>query len=208
MRSTTLFTIISGFLYSGNLNAQTAIKADPGKWATHNSRATFDEGIIHLINTSDKIALLWLNNTNFKNGIVELDVKGKNVRGQSFVGVAFHGSDDETYDAIYFRPFNFRDPEKKDRAVQYINKPDNDWDVLREKHPGKYEHAVQPIPDPNEWFHVKIVIDFPGIRVYVNGSREPSLEVEKISKRGNGKLGLWIDSEDGWFKNVVITHLD
>jgi hypothetical protein len=152
--------------------------------------------------------LLGLNNTNFKNGIVELDIKGKDVRGQSFVGVALHGSDNETYDAVYFRPFNFRDPEKKDRAVQYIDKPDNDWDVLREKHPGKYEHAVQPVPDPNDWFHVKIVINFPTIKVYVNGSKEPSLEVEQISKRENGKLGLWIDSEDGWFKNMVITHLD
>jgi hypothetical protein len=42
--------------------------------------------------------------------------------------------------------------------------------------------------------------------VYINGSEEPTLEVEQISKREEGKLGLWLDSKDGWFKNVVVTR--
>lgn len=208
MRSITLFTSILGFLYSFHLNAQTAIAARPEKWIAYNSKAIFNEGIIHLMNTSGRSALLWLKKTNFKNGIIELDIKGKDIGGESFVGLAFHGSGNETYDAVYFRPHNFRNPEKKDRAVQYIDKPGNDWDVLREKHPGKYEHAVNPVPDANDWFHIKIAINFPEIKVYVNGSEEPTLEVEQISKREDGKLGLWLDSEDGWFKNVLITRFN
>ena len=205
MKSITLFTFILGLTYPGKLSAQTSIAANPEKWTTYNSKVVFDNTIIHLTNNTDKSALLWLRNKNFKNGIIELDIKGKDLSGQSFVGVAFHGSDNEHYDAVYFRPFNFRVPEKKDRAVQYIDKPDNDWFALREKYPGKYEHAVNPVPDPNDWFHVKIIINFPGIELYVNGSKEPSLEVKQISERQSGKLGLWIDGEDGWFKNVMVT---
>src|SRR5437867_3608028 len=57
----------------------------------------------------------------FANGTIELDVRGKDVQQQSFVGVAFHGVDGATYDAIYFRPFNFKaeDPARRIRAVQY-----------------------------------------------------------------------------------------
>ena len=205
MKSITLFTFILGLTYSGKLSAQTSIAANPEKWTTYNSKVVFDNTIIHLTNNTDKSALLWLRNKNFKNGIIELDIKGKDLSGQSFVGVAFHGSDNEHYDAVYFRPFNFRVPEKKDRAVQYIDNPDNDWFALREKYPGKYEHAVNPVPDPNDWFHVKIIINFPGIELYVNGSKEPSLEVRQISERQSGKLGLWIDGKDGWFKNVMVT---
>ena len=44
----------------------------------------------------------------FSDGTIELDLKGKDVQGASFIGVAFHGVDGTTYDAIYFRPFNFK----------------------------------------------------------------------------------------------------
>jgi hypothetical protein len=208
MRSITLFTLVLGFLNSSNSNAQTGIKAAAEKWSPHNCQATFDKDIIHVTNTSGKTALLWLNNMDLKNGIVELDIKGEEAGGQSFLGIVFHAADNDHYDAIYFRPFAFMSPEKKEHAVQYINIPDNDWDVLREKHPGKYENNIHPAPDPNDWFHVKIIISYPAIKVYVNGAQKPTLEVEQISKRTNGKFGLWLDSENGWFKNVVISQTD
>src|SRR6266566_2002594 len=50
----------------------------------------------------------YLKGIEFSNGTIEFDVRGKDVQGQSFVGVAFHGLDSTTYDAIYLRPFNFR----------------------------------------------------------------------------------------------------
>src|SRR5687768_8844155 len=187
MKSITLFTFVLGFLYS---NAQTAIETSLAKWTVYNCKANFDEGMIHVENISDKTALLWLNNIIFKNGTIDLDIKGKDLRGQSFLGIAFHAVDNENYDAIYFRPFNFLSPERKSHSVQYISVPGNGWDLLREKHPGKYENAVQPVPDPNDWFHAKIVIQFPVVKVYVNGSGEPSLVVEQISNRQSGKLGL------------------
>jgi hypothetical protein len=206
MRTILLIILLTGF-WCGNLNAQTAIEPKKEKWIAHNSTVSFsDDGLIHLTNTSEKSALLWVKDTNFMNGTVELDIKGKDVRGESFVGIAFHGADNDYYDGVYFRPFNFRSPDRKDHSVQYIDKPASDWEVLRETFPGKYENHLHPVPDPNDWFHAKIVIDFPEVLVYVNGSMEASLKVEQISLRKNGKLGLWIDGKEGWFKNVVITN--
>ncbi len=45
----------------------------------------------------------YLQGMEFANGTIEFDVRGKDVQQQSFVGVAFHGVDGTTYDAIYFR---------------------------------------------------------------------------------------------------------
>src|SRR5512136_2674190 len=39
--------------------------------------------------------------------VIEVDLKGKDVAQQSFLGVAFHLVDWTTFDAVYFRPFNF-----------------------------------------------------------------------------------------------------
>jgi hypothetical protein len=186
-------------------NAQIKAAANAGSWTASNCEVTFDNGIIHIINKGDETALLWLNNTTMKNGVIELDIKGKDAAGQSFVGLAFHGSGDKDYEGVYFRPFNFHNPERKDHAVQYISKPEYDWQVLRQRFPGKYENPLVPAPDPNDWFHVKIVIEFPMVRAYVNESKEPVLEVEQISQRKDGKLGLWVDSEDGWFRNITIS---
>src|ERR1017187_621430 len=51
----------------------------------------------------------------------------------SGLGIAFHGEDTSTYDAVYFRPFNFNttDPVRKIHAVQYVSMPDNPWFRLR-----------------------------------------------------------------------------
>ena len=83
--------------------------------------------------------ILTLISSSFSNGTIEFDAKGRNVIGQSFVGLAFHIQNDSTYDAIYFRPFNFANPDtiRRWREVQYIAIPGHEWDKLREKFPGK-----------------------------------------------------------------------
>jgi hypothetical protein len=175
------------------------------KWTSFNREATFDQEIIHL-NANEKDGILWLNDAVFKNGTIELDIRGKDERGKSFVGIVFHGQDDETFDGIYFRAFNFQSPERKTHAVQYISKPDNDWSVLRKAFPDKYENSVNPVPNPNEWFHAKIVVNYPLVKVYVNGSKNPSLEIEQISSRKQGKFGLWVgNGSEGYFRNVKIS---
>src|ERR1700720_2159899 len=61
---------------------------------------------VHL-NEAENLGIAWIAGQEFTYGVIELDVKGKDAFQQSFVGVAFHGLNDTTYEAVYFRPFNF-----------------------------------------------------------------------------------------------------
>jgi len=149
----------------------------------------------------------YLQGVEFTNGTIELDVRGKDVPQQSFVGVAFHGVDGTTYDAIYFRPFNFRaeDPARRGHAVQYIAQPIYPWQKLRAEQPGKYERAIDPVPDPNAWFHVRVVVTSPKVSVFVDDAKEPSLVVDQLSNRKKGLVGLWVGNNSGGdFANVKI----
>jgi len=141
------------------------------------------------------------------NGTVELDIRGKDVQQQSFVGVAFHGVDDTTYDAVYFRPFNFRtdDQARRKRAVQYVSHPTYPWQKLRAEHPGEYEQPVTPAPDPNGWFHVRVVVASPQVSVFVADAKQPSLVVRQLSDRHTGRVGLWVGNNSGGdFANLKI----
>src|SRR5258708_31389282 len=51
--------------------------------------------------------VVWIKGIEFSNGILEFDVRGENVKQHSFVGIAFHGKNNATFDAIYLRPFQF-----------------------------------------------------------------------------------------------------
>jgi hypothetical protein len=125
------------------------------------------------------------------------------------VGVAFHGLDDTTYDAVYFRPFNFRtaDSARHAHAVQYVSHPTYPWQKLREEHPGQYERGVTPAPDPNGWFHARIVVAGPKVSVYVADATEPSLVATLLSDRRKGRVGLWVGNGSGGdFANLRIAR--
>jgi hypothetical protein len=141
----------------------------------------------------------YLEGVEFANGSIELDIKGKDVQGQSFVGVAFHGLDEKTYDGVYFRPFNFKseDPARRVHAVQYISHPTYTWNKLRTEQPGKYEKAISPAPDPNDWFHARIVVASPKVGVFVNDAKEPYLMIDQLSDRKKGLVGLWVGNTSG-----------
>ncbi|HEY9047657.1 MAG TPA: family 16 glycoside hydrolase [Ohtaekwangia sp.] len=144
----------------------------------------------------------------FSNGTIEFDVKGRNVPQQSFVGAAFHATEDKKYEVIYFRPFNFMNPDtvRRPRSVQYVFMPDYPWDKLRADSPGKYESKVNPVPNPDDWFHVKITVQGKLIRVYVNNSAKPSLEVESLNENRTGRIGFWAGvTSNGSFANLKIT---
>jgi hypothetical protein len=151
----------------------------------------------------------YLQGVELGDGTIELDIRGKDVQGQSFVGVAFHGLDDTTYDAVYFRPFNFRttDSTRHAHAVQYVSHPLYSWQKLRAEHPGEYERAVQPAPDPNGWFHARIVVAGPKVSVFVADATEPSLAVTLLSERRKGRVGLWVGNGSGGdFANLKIVR--
>ncbi|MDN5202276.1 DUF1080 domain-containing protein [Fulvivirgaceae bacterium BMA10] len=205
MKIPILLTIVLLLITSDFLNAQNNhIKQQ--NFTAFNREVSYEDGIAYL-DAKAEDGLLWLKNANFKNGTIELEVKGRNIPGRSFVGIAFHGQDNQTFDAIYFRPFNFKNPSRNTHSIQYIAMPTNDWSTLRKAFPGKYENTITPIPDAvDDWFHVKIMVDHPQVKVFINGSDKPALEVVQISDRKQGKLGFWVgNGSDGWFRNLKIT---
>ncbi|MGO4289502.1 family 16 glycoside hydrolase [Chitinophaga sp. RAB17] len=163
-----------------------------------------DSSAIHL-NEAPGAGIAWINNKDFADGTIEFDAKGKNKLQQSFVGIAFHGVNDSTYDAIYFRPFNFQVPEagRRGHSVQYISLPLHDWAALRQDYPGKYESEIDATTDPNKWFHVKIIVSSPEVSVYVNGQR--CLTVSQLSTQKKGMIGYWVgNGSAGDWKNLTI----
>ena len=173
------------------------------EWKTVNREVIIDSCVF--LNSKPGDGVLYLKGTEFKNGTIELDIKGENNPGQSFVGLAFHGANDSTFDAVYFRPFNFKNPQRSSHSVQYISMPQHDWYNLRSEHPGEYENTIVPAPDPENWFHATIVVNYPAIQVFVNNSDTPSLTVDQISPQQKGWIGFWVgNNSKGWFKNLKI----
>lgn len=174
-----------------------------------NRKVSYEKGGAHL-DAGPDYGLLWLNGSRFANGTIEFEVKGTAVPGQSFVGMAFHGRDNTTFDAVYFRPFNFLNSARKDHSVQYISLPGNDWEKLRGEFPGRYENPADPIPDPvNDWFHVRITVNYPDVKVYVNRASQPTLEVQQLSSQRQGRIGFWVgNGSEGWFRNLKIIPAD
>jgi hypothetical protein len=163
-----------------------------------------------MVTKTDGDQFIWLKNFTFKNGTIEFDAKGKSGPPQSsFIGIAFRVTDKDTFDAIYFRPFNFRSPNPFNRshAVQYTSHPYWTWSRLRNDHPGEYEKGIDPAPDGDDWFHVRIVIQKPEVKVYVNGANVPSLVVNELSNRQDGSVGIWCNGF-GIIANMKIKKLN
>ncbi|MBB6129326.1 family 16 glycoside hydrolase [Mucilaginibacter lappiensis] len=163
-----------------------------------------------MLSAKDDDGVAWINGITFTNGIIELDIRGKNVDQQSFLGVAFHLVDAKTLDAVYFRPFNFLSADSVHRIhmVQYVSHPQYPWFVLRDKFNAQYEKEITSPPDPNQWFHVRIEVQYPQITVFINGRKTPCLSVKQLNDRKSGKLGLWVgNGSGGAFANLKVTFL-
>jgi hypothetical protein len=153
---------------------------------------------------------IWLDGVDFNEGTIECDILGKSTpRGSNFLGIAFHGVNDTTFDCVYFRPFNFRapNPENAAHAVQYVSHPQWPWPKLRAEKTGQYEKPIAPLLDGDAWFHAKIVVEAKKVSVFVNDAKQPSLVVEKLHERTGGKIAIWGgDAGDGGhFANLKIT---
>jgi len=197
--------LIVGCVENGAITPDLSRIRDADTWTIHN-RDLIDDKEVHL-NAEPGDGFLKLNDLIFSDGTIELDIKGLNAPGQSFVGMAFHGVNDSTYDVVYFRPFNFQNPERNNHSVQYVSHPKYTWRLLRENHPEEFENSLDIVPEPEDWFHVKIVVADHEVKAYVENSDEPSLSVKMISHNHQGWIGFWAGfNSEGWFRNLKITH--
>jgi hypothetical protein len=196
--------IIILLLFSSQLMAQTADFTVFNRTITGNSEngksfIRFSEGKAE--------GLAWANGKTFSEGTIEFDTRGRDKFQGSFIGVAFHAQNDSTYEAIYFRPFNFQatDPVRHIHAVQYIFHPKYTWKMLRETRNGEFEKEIIPADlQPNDWFHAKVEVRNGRIKVFVNDSEKPCLDVPTLNPTGkSGKIGFWVgDGSNGDFANL------
>ena len=160
------------------------------------------------------ITLAVIDNSEFSQGVIELDIAGEvNHKGSAdargFVGVAFHIQPEATqYEAIYLRMTNGTlntpiPPEPRNlRAIQYIAHPNFHFDVSRKDAPMVFEKAA-PVK-PKQWFHYKLEITQDRAQAYIDGVLV--LDVPLKLEKHSGKIGLFVDDGSaGYFANIRIT---
>jgi hypothetical protein len=150
----------------------------------------------------------WIEGSDFRTGTIEVDIRGQESSGQTYVGVAFHRQSDDTYEAVYLRPFNFRatDPARRQHAVQYISLPDYDWPRLREDFPEQFENPVDASLEPTGWTRLRVIVDAHKLQIFAGSVSQPTLEVRKLGQLDAGQVGLWVGNDSGGdFANLVIT---
>ena len=169
------------------------------------SRAA-ERGGVHL-SVKEGPGVAWIEGSDFGEGTIDVDVRGKDVLQQSFLGVAFHRKDDQTYESVYLRPFNFQatDPTRHQHAIQYMQVPEFDWPILRQKFPEEFERPVDASIKPTDWVHLRVVIRSGRVQAFVGSVAAPTLDVRKLGQLGGGMVGLWVgNNSDGNFAGLRI----
>jgi hypothetical protein len=164
---------------------------------------------VHVAEKADP-GVIWIVGSDFSEGTIEVDLRGRDVFQKSFVGLAFHRKDDATYESVYLRPFNFRtdDAARHHHAVQYMASPDYDWPRLRQQFPEEFENAVDPGIAPADWVTLRVVVKGRTIQAYAGPTKSPTLDVRKLGQLDRGMVGLWTgNNSDGDFANLRITPL-
>jgi hypothetical protein len=181
-----------------------------GKLRVVNRDATPTQGRADAVHLSEREGngTAWVEGSDFALGTIEVEIRGRDVFQQSFVGIAFHRRDDNTYEVVYLRPFNFRaeDPARHQHAVQYATVPEFDWPRLRKEFPEEFENPVDASITPTGWVPVRLVVSAKTVQIYVGAVKTPTLEVRKLGALDRGMVGLWAgNTSDGDFANLRLT---
>jgi len=162
------------------------------------------------MNAAEGDGLAVLKELAFETGTIEVELLGENSPGKSFIGIAFNIQDEETFEAVYFRPFNFVATEqaRKDHMVQYVNHPEYTWYKLREERTMEFENEIPAPPDPDAWFKAIIKVSEKHVAVFMDEDADPVLKVERLATLKSQKIGLWTgNGSSGRFRNLSI-HAD
>jgi len=198
--STTKFDLVNGRILPVEYRGRRALKLAPLEGHEHD--------------TDQEMAAV-LTNTDFRDGVIELDVAGARRAGYSktvdstgfkgIIGISFrvHGDSAERF---YLRPENSRvsDQLYRNRSTQYESDPDFPWNRLRQEHPGLYESYVDV--ESGAWTKLRIEVSGTKAKLFVNGATQPSLIVNDLRLgESRGKIALWARiSSDAYFSNLRV----
>ncbi|MFZ4619781.1 MAG: family 16 glycoside hydrolase [Bacteroidota bacterium] len=133
-----------------------------------------------------------LENSAFTNGTIEVDIAPMN---PGLSGIAFHIDENVNYNETYIRYSKSGGPD----ALQYsaVWNGEFSWQLYPE-----YQAAVRFTP--NEWIHLKIVVEGYRAAVFVNADTI-ALKIDSLRiPNSAGKIGLWTLAP-AYFANLVIT---
>ncbi len=161
----------------------------------------------------DEPTFVRLDNIDFTNGIIEINVLSKLLANapdfaRGFIGIAFRINEDNSrFESIYIRPTNGRATQqlRRNRSIQYFSYPDYRFERLRKEAPGEYESYADM--GLNEWIKIKIVVKDAQAKLFLNNNLQPSLMVNdlKHGSNSNGAIGLFVDiGTEGFFADLKV----
>ncbi len=161
----------------------------------------------------DEPTFVKVNGVHFKNGVIEVKVLSRLLKGapdfaRGFIGIAFHVNDSITkYESIYLRPVNARvdDQVRRNHSIQYYSYPDYKYDRLRKESPERYESYTDM--EMNKWITMRIEVSHAQAKLFINNQPQPSLVINdlKLGADLSGAIGLWVDiGTEGFFKDLKV----
>ncbi|MEE3000701.1 MAG: family 16 glycoside hydrolase [Pseudomonadota bacterium] len=165
--------------------------------------------------TPDNPTFARIDNLEFHNGIIEVEVAGRPLpeaipEARGFIGIAFRIQDDlSAFECMYIRPTNGRAEQqlRRNRASQYFSYPDWKFDRLRTEVPGHYEAYVDL--ETGAWTKMRIEVMGDRASLFVHDNDQPTIIVNDL-KHGaemKGSIGLYIDNgTEGFFKNLKVAN--
>ncbi len=134
-----------------------------------------------------------------ENGTLELDVAA--TEATNFMGVVFRAASPKFSNVVFLRPGQSGTEE----AVQYgpaFNSTGVAWQVYH----GEGANAVAELPR-NRWMHVRLELDGPVARLYVDTATTPTLVVPRVVASGGSGVGVWAGAfgRGAYFSNIRYT---
>ncbi len=146
---------------------------------------------------------LWINrgiallrDASMENGILELDVAATDAT--NFLGVVFRAASPRFGNVVFLRP----GASGTEEAVQYgpaFNSLGVAWQVYH----GDGANAAVEIPR-NRWIPLRIELDGPIARLFVDTATTPTLVVPRVVSSGGSKIGVWTGAfgRGAYFSNI------
>jgi hypothetical protein len=131
-----------------------------------------------------------------ENGVLDLDLAASDAT--TFLGVVFRAVTPRFSNVLFLRP----GASGTEEAVQYgpaFNGVGVAWQVYH----GDIANAVAVVPR-NRWIHVRIELDGPVARLYVDTATAPTLVVPRLVTSGGDGLGVWAGAfgRGAYFSNI------
>ena len=131
-----------------------------------------------------------------ENGTLDLDVAASDTT--NFLGVVFRAAAPRFSNVLFLRP----GASGTEEAVQYgpaFNSVGVAWQIYH----GEGANAVVDVPR-NRWVHVRVELDGPVARLYIDTATAPTLVVPRVVASGGAGLGVWAGAfgRGAYFSNI------